>query len=481
MDTASFPALTNALRMLGLPIDVGANLLAKGGDEFSNLVSRAAGRTRNPTEQEQKTIPGMDAAFAAWENALRSMRDTGASGANAAMNALGWTPGGPTTQPQQEGALPPAAPQPTRSAPPANPHAQPHTARPIGPNTGTLPPQPAGPARMSPIARGALPPEPAAMPMSASAEATADPDAMTREQPQQPPRQSAADRYRERMAQMSSQQPNNRMTQEQKGRALVEAGLAIMASASKPGAKALGAIGEGGLRGTALAREFENTNRAEARDTRREAREDVRHEFDIGRHEEEQSIRREDMGERRRDREEGRKQESRRIDLLERQLEQGKWQVLDNGKTGTYVLFDKASGQTKDTGIKVPSKGTDNTPAEVRLIEYLRKNPDAMETMLKMKGKESDRLSSKDVLNAAVRMAGGEMGLGNNPDVDAILRRNVEAVRRATGQGAPQPAPTPPKPATEADAHKQARDAARRGIPLESINQRLQQWGYRPI
>jgi len=154
-------------------------------------------------------------------------------------------------------------------------------------------------------------------------------------------------------------------------------------------------------------------SRAEA--GRKEAREDVFREISFGDKDE--------------DNKRADKRENTRLKLLQRQVEDGKWKVMDNGKSGTYVLLDVRTGQTKDTGIKVKRDTKDTRPAEIQLLEHLRKNPGDIETMAKIKGKDG-KDDSLTVFDAAVKKVTGDV-MGNTTMDSAVgeMRRGLETAR----------------------------------------------------
>lgn len=120
-----------------------------------------------------------------------------------------------------------------------------------------------------------------------------------------------------------------------------------------------------------------------------------------------------------------------RLKIMREQLEQGNFKLMP-GKSGNYMLYNTKTGQSKDTGLAV-DRG-DTRPAEVKLLEYLQKNPKAMETYTAMRGKP-DGMSEKDIVSQGVELSKAQLGMGGEADPGEVLRRNIEAVRAATGRG----------------------------------------------
>ena len=291
------------------------------------------------------------------------------------------------------------------------------------------------------------------------------------------PQKGLREDFMARLAGMNKGQSTG-MTQEQKGRALMEAGLAIMA-ASKPGVSALSAIGQGGMQGTAVAREMERINRQQADKLRAEQQGNLRTEFTLAGQDEARADRRTDRAEghavRREDiaRQEARDsatdtRENRRIDLLQKQIDAGKVQVIENGKTGTFTILNTTTGETKDTGVKVKAK--DDTPAEVKLLQALRRDPKLLETYKEIKG-EKGGISDKDVLAQAVEFAKPQLGIGGTENPEAVLQRSVDSMRRAAGRpGAPQ--------SRDAQAAAVREQFRQKQITKEQAVQQLQKLGY---
>lgn len=254
------------------------------------------------------------------------------------------------------------------------------------------------------------------------------------------PEKGLRDQYLERIAGMNRKAESG-MTAEQKGQALLEAGLAMMASASRPGSSALGAIGEGGMKGTAVARDMERINRERADRARAEDRANIGTEFQLAGQDEDRAIRKEDKTETRRIREEDLRERSvdrkenaainaRKIDLLERQLEEGRTKVVEDGATGTYSILNTVTGEKKPTSVKVSHK--DDTPAEVRLLHALRKDPALLETYKEIKG-EKGGISDSEQFKAAMGSIDKDM-TGTMTAGDAVQRAR-QVAQEISGKG----------------------------------------------
>lgn len=236
------------------------------------------------------------------------------------------------------------------------------------------------------------------------------------------------------------------MTDEQKGQALMEAGLAIMAAASKPGSSAMGAIGQGGMQGTAVAREMERINRERADKLRAEDRANVRTEFTL-------AGRDEDRADRKADKAEGRVVERERIaretardtqtanyqnrhlDMLRDQFKAGS-KVVKEAADGTYTIISLDGSPAVNTGVKYNRK--DDRPAEVQLLDALANNPKRMETYKEIKG-EKGGISNKDIFNKAFETTVAQVKEGNQTPVEQLLQQNTDLAKRAawatTGTG----------------------------------------------
>ena len=356
---------------------------------------------------------------------------------------------------------------------------------------------------MNALNNGALPPEasPSAPPAAGGAlsgvhdfyapfESVAPSQAPATARSIAPGERELAEQFRERMGKVDRSN-RGELTPEQQKKAKLEMFLTMLAAASQPGGKMLPSLAAGGLRKTALERETEKGNKADARDARREEREDVRGEFDLKRGDRDYRARREDRVEDREDKRQDRlerreeratttAQNQQRIDLLKRQLEQGKWKAVNNAKTGTLVLYDQETGKTRDTGIKFDQ--SDKRSAQLQLLDHLKQNPDDIEILerINKRAGRDGRMGEKDVVGEALKLIkpdpmSGEPGMSIDEAVQRVLRAREIAGGRA------QPESGPRKPETEAAAHAEAKAAIRAGKDPNAINQRLQSWGYRPV
>lgn len=255
---------------------------------------------------------------------------------------------------------------------------------------------------------------------------------------------SMADKFRERSAAID-RSPTGGLSDAQKGQALMEAGLAIMRAASKPGGSMLGAVGEGGQHGTALAREFDKVNRETDLRRRTEAREDLRTEMQLGQHDEDRELRREDLLERRADRRDRTRIEGQRLDLLREQIEQGKYKVQDTNDG--FVLVDAKTGNTRELigpdgkRLKAYRKPEDTRPAEVRLLEYLKNDPAAREIYMGTKQREN-AMGEKDIVAQAVNLVKDSSISGKPIGIDEAVRQVLagrDSARTAMGKGTNPP------------------------------------------
>ena len=253
------------------------------------------------------------------------------------------------------------------------------------------------------------------------------------------PQKGLREDFMARLAGMNKGQSTG-MTQEQKGRALMEAGLAIMA-ASKPGVSALSAIGQGGMQGTVVAREMERINRERADKIRAEDRANLGTEFTLAGQDIERADRKADKAEGHTvRREEIARQEkrdiateayqNRHLDILRDQFRSGQKKAVEDSATGTYTILDLAGGPPIKTDVKFDRK--DSRPAEIQLLDGLIGNPKRMEVYKEIKG-EKGGISEKDIITQAVELTKSQ-AMGSSEPMEAILQRNIDAVRRSTGK-----------------------------------------------
>lgn len=227
------------------------------------------------------------------------------------------------------------------------------------------------------------------------------------------PRQTLEEKFKEAIAKLPKE-AKGQLTDEQKRRLELEFFLGMMARSSKPGAYMLGAAGESGLDVAGKARADEEKNLAHSEKALGRQREDVYRSVLFGDKDEDNrradqrtaaEERRWQAGEKRLG--EQTELERERIGILRKQMEQGKWQVVNNAKTGTIVMYDADTGNVKDTGIKYDRK--DERPAEVQLIEHAMRNPKFLETLIQVKGKEGG-ITEKDLLSAYSNAVRNDMG-----------------------------------------------------------------------
>lgn len=239
----------------------------------------------------------------------------------------------------------------------------PHTAGPIGPN----------------VAAGEDP-EPVATMDDAPAAAPA-------------PRVSMVEEFRKRKAERG-ERPDTGLNEAQKKQAILEAGLAIMAAASRGGATALGSIGEGGQRGTAAMREFEKVNREDAREQRRDARDDTNLEFNLMKADRDDE--RADRGEERHLL--GQKEVERHhkeIEAIQRAAETGKMDraaaalELKRVQVEYEGRLKEARAAAMEARLLAAGAKADKLPPEIAMLEYLSKNPDKRELYQAIKGDKS--------------------------------------------------------------------------------------------
>ena len=253
------------------------------------------------------------------------------------------------------------------------------------------------------------------------------------------PQKGLREQFMERLAGMNKGGTTG-MTQEQKGRALMEAGLAIMA-ASKPGVSALSAIGQGGMQGTAVAREMEKINRERADKLKAEERGNLRTEFELAGRDEDRADRRTERTERHtveRERiaREGKRDENtqayqmRHLDVLEKQFKAGQKKPVEDAATGTYTILDLAGGPAIKTDVKFDRK--DSRPDVIKVLDALQKNPSLMETSKQYSG-EKGGITNKDIFNKAFETTVAQVKEGNVTPIDQLLQQNTNLARRAAG------------------------------------------------
>ncbi len=338
-------------------------------------------------------------------------------------------------------------------APPVN------TAR--GPMTGT-PPSAAAPAS----AGGSTPSMPPAMPQSGVTEGAFPEDA---EEPM-PPRRSLGDRY----AELTGKIPKagtGELTPQQKAQLQLDFFLNLMAKGTKPGAKFLGAFGESGLDVSGKLTSERDKNMRREKEGRRESMDEAFRQ--IGFEDKDEDNVRADrttrVAEKRQSAADRRDQE--RLKIAREQLAQGSFAV-EKSANG-LVLVNKKDGSAKlirDEKGKVLQPSTSNP--NIDFYKWLMDDPKRTELYLGSKGKT---VTDEDILKNAIDLVKGSMG---SMTLDQAMDQVRRSVGTARGQGGPA---GPQKPATQAEAHSQAKAAKARGVPVDQINQRLKAWGYAEI
>jgi hypothetical protein len=205
------------------------------------------------------------------------------------------------------------------------------------------------------------------------------------EPPAEAPRPSLMAQFREKNAAIAPAE--GKMSEQEKKQRALEFFLNMLAR-NKGGSTFLQNAAGAGLDTSAGVRSDREKAQARAEAGRKEKREDVFREIGFG--DKDEDNRRLDAG------------EARRMKLLEKQISQGKVSVQKNAGTGTYVILDATTGETKDTKIKYPKEVVrDQRSAELQLLEHLKKNPGDLETVLKLKGKGDD--DADEIFDAAVK------------------------------------------------------------------------------
>jgi hypothetical protein len=425
------PSLTGPVRTAWnaglLPIDVGADLLRRGTHGALGLEEEAPYRYSGERMHRLVGALGDTAAPA------RAMVRMGAEGLDAARQALRESLLAHGARPVPENA--PATPQPAvRGIAGYGPGGE-YTA----PARASRPPQ----RRVSraiqeaaPVPRGALEVGTegfeglaAQSAQDNAALAALGPAAVPVAAPAQP---GLADRYRQRVAGIDPM-AGRELSKAQKDQLALDFYLRLLAAGSKPGARFLGSLGESGLGTSALMRQLQEVNRRDAGERARAAREEAFRELFFADKEADNQARLRQLGITEehyramdvRDRE--------RLRLLGQQIAQGKWRLMEDGKTGNYILWDQDTGARKDTGIKVSTK--DTRPAEVQLIDRAIRDPKFREALLELRG-----IGKKDdvarVFEAAMDLQARDL-MGRISPEEAMRRaRNTMAVAR--GQAAPE-------------------------------------------
>jgi len=428
----NFPALTGPARVVGnamrLPLDVGADALKSG-------VHSAVG-LENPTSYTSDTIDSL----------IKSLQDTYAPVAkakDAASTGIGDVMDKIRESLVESGARPAvAAPAkgggPTRAAPAMTsadfedasmgPVSSPSPA-PVRRSLGATPTGGRGGSAAPPM-------PPASLPAATAAPADAV-GAFGGQQVPEVPVSTWGDQYQKRSAALRKE-PKGDLTQGQKDALALEFWMNVMAKSAHPGSGFLGAFGEAGGDTAKTARGQIDKNLATDAATMAREHADLTAEMGFREKDAAHELSGKTLQETTRHRLGTERDSARKLDLLQQQLEQGNWHVLDNGKSGTYVLFDKKTKQTFDTGIKSPA-AKDNTPAEVRLLQALRDDPSLLETANAYnKGRQpkSDETPEAKILSEANKLAAGSMG---STTLDQAIDQQLAAVNRLRGGGAALP------------------------------------------
>jgi len=268
-------------------------------------------------------------------------------------------------------------------------------------------------------------------------------------------RKSLQDQYRERMAGAPNAEAS--LSPQQKAQAELDFWLKMLSSTSQPGARILSSVGDAGQSVLSTVRGDLDRSRQTNEARRKEYMDNVRTEMGYGDKDADNVRADQTQADRRRELDIAHADRQDRLKLIQAQIAQGKWTVLDNGKTGTYVLMDKTTGDTKDTGVKVPAKeAKDNTPAEVRLLQALRDDPKLMDTALAYnKGKqpkeEKPEITEKDIGKLAVDLVKADMSGKTSYD------HALSTIRRGHGIGGAPDAIAKPK--TDAEFKALPKDA----------------------
>jgi hypothetical protein len=468
------------------PQRLAGQYLGQGRDAIANAFAAALGARRpDPNANASAAQPALDRSRDTAESAYRATMDTmrrGATGARSGIvGALGWQDALPTASaapapaagplaasmglpPGWDEDMPQGFTQGARAAP----------ARAMTPGRAAGPRRVAAPLSAPPVSRSYGPyPEDDARDAEALGGTAAMAEAPTDPAAQMPARRDMAGEYRQRVGQLPQRATG--ATDKDKNSALLEASLAILAAASRPGASALGAVGEGGLRGTAALRESEKVNREDARDRRREDREDLRTEFTLA--DKDQDNARGDVREARADRRERALEELNKQGLeIQKQYKEG---LITQKQAELQIREAQAAAQREiglaklDAAHARITAAQDREPAELRVLRALQADPRLRDVYKEVKGDKTGKTTFDEgdiaqMYRDSVKAAASSP-LAEHPGTFEQFRSRLQ------GTGGP------PKPASEADAHKQAKDALKKGADKGAINRRLQEWGYKPL
>jgi hypothetical protein len=501
--------LTKAMEMLLTPFRAGGYRLGRANDAIANAFANAMGAQRpDPNARANANIPGVDRSMAASEAAFRDIAENVTRAANASagnikqaggmarsglMGALGWQDAPATPMPAARGALPPPwdedqpmvpggampAPMPAPMAGPARAPGIPgapmaRRPAPVSPLAAARPlgPYPEDEARDMEGAGQMMGPVEAPVP-------TAQPSAAPA------PRETLADQFRKRAAAMPQPDPGL-SPDDAKKRAILQAGLAIMAAASRPGASALGAMGEGGLQGTAALHQFERERRADSRENRREGREDLRTEFTLA----------------------DKDSDNARMDAAQKALDEYRQKTMQIEEQKLRGLMDDraAKNALKEAELEMKARlqeakqGTADAVAQARIAQMeaaaTRAAAAAQDPIARAFGSLKRLFPNESNEQLWNRYKGGDKTGRTTLDDGDIANMYRDALKAAATNPLAEPPGTfeqfkgriigaagggAQKPSTEADAHRQANEAIKKGADRKAVNQRLQEWGFKPL
>lgn len=276
------------------------------------------------------------------------------------------------------------------------------------------------------------------------------------------PQKGLREQYMERLAGMAKGPESTKMTEQQKGMALLEASLAGMAAASKPGASLMGSIGQGGQVGMAAARDIEKVNRAQAERRRAEDIASLHTEMTLAGQDQTRADTKEERAERHKvereriAREEKRdtitdKREIRKIELLEEAAKANRIKVEKSG--GHWIAINRT-----DPDKSFIIKGADGKPLSssdevkedplvrrIRAIAGLTGEPvkDVAKSMIKDQSADAaDELDTGRILR---RFPSAYLGKGENDpkELPARLDALSQAIAQIRGGAAPLPPGVP--------------------------------------
>lgn len=237
------------------------------------------------------------------------------------------------------------------------------------------------------------------------------------------PSEALENAYQKKVAQIENG-TGHELSQEQKKQLRLDFYLGLLAG-NKPGSTLLQGIGESGLAVSGKANAIMEKNRRASSERRREALDTAFRE--IGFMDRDQDNQRGDQ----RVAVEN-KRHTERMDLLRRQLEQGKWTVKDTDSG--LVMIDAATGKnrliTGADGKPIKITGKSDEPADVRLIKYLESLPpdrrnQALSWLSTGKGTDDGKL----IFDAAIKRLEGNIPV----TVEQAVRDAREAMRQARG------------------------------------------------